>query len=119
MGNGISDKTRDGALKFGEWMQEHPDELRESIERDRREWPKKRRKAVKYFRALNRKGVADIPDGLSKYDIERARREINSVEYRRERRWSAVGKIASVAAIVGAFAAVATLVITIILGLSV
>lgn len=115
-GNGISEEANEGARKVFEWMREHPDELRESFERDRREWLHKRRKALKYLRRIERGKIAKMPDGLTQYDVDRARSELSSISHRREMRWLAIGKIANVAAIVGSVAAVATLVITIALG---
>lgn len=113
-GNGISEEAKDDIRKSLDWLREHPDEFRESLERDRREWPGKRRKAIKYIKAIERGRSAKLPDGLTKWDIDRARRDIASREYRNERRWGIANKTGTVIGIVGGIAGIVSLVIGIV-----
>lgn len=113
-GDFISDDADRGAREMFEHMRENPGALAEELERDKREWPSKRRMAIGYIRASNRGKCPAMPDGLNRYDIERANRWLSSKSAKSDAAWVLAKKAGIVMGIVGGASAVVNLILELI-----
>lgn len=110
----VSEGLRRAAAETGRWMREHPEGLADAIERDRREWPGRRRELARYLRRLSSGRAARRPEWASERDVLRAERDLAARRKRSERRWSVLERVASVIGILGGIAAIASLVLQVI-----